>query len=123
MTLWMSQMFLVLTVTNELYVIDTTNSQPGSTWLVETTKDTIIPLVVLLKANFKVDFAVGRVDDSCFGDILHVPDVFLFRLSSTITWVCVIALTSEPQRKLVLLSYVSHVSWIRADAPRDLWRT
>ena len=60
MTLWMSQMFLVLTVTNELYVIDTTNSQPGSTWLVETTKDTIIPLVVLLKANFKVDFAWGE---------------------------------------------------------------
>ena len=48
-------MFLVLTVTNKLYVIDTTNSQPGSKLLVEETKDTIIPLVVLLKVNFKVD--------------------------------------------------------------------
>ncbi len=33
--------FPVLTVTNELYVIDTTNSQPGSTLLVEKTKDNI----------------------------------------------------------------------------------
>jgi len=31
--------FPVLTTTNELYVIDTTNSQPGSTLLVETTTD------------------------------------------------------------------------------------
>jgi hypothetical protein len=29
----------VLTTTNELYVIDTTNSKPGSTLLVEETKD------------------------------------------------------------------------------------
>ena len=108
--------------TDVLYVTDTTGSQSGSILFVEETKDYYF-LGGSHKANFKVDFAVGRVDDSCFGDILHVPDVFLFRLSSTITWVCVIALTSEPQRKLVLLSYVSHVSWIRADAPRDLWRT
>ena len=39
--------FPVLTVTNELYVIDTTNSQSGSTLLVEKTQDNIISLVVL----------------------------------------------------------------------------
>ena len=36
-------------------------------------KDNIISLAVLLKANFKVDFAVGRADDSCFDGILHTP--------------------------------------------------
>ncbi len=54
--------FPVLTATNELYVIDTTNSQPCSTLLVEKTKDNIISLVVLLKAGFKVDF-----------DLWHIP--------------------------------------------------
>jgi hypothetical protein len=48
--------FPVLTATNELYVIDTTNSQPGSTLLVEKTKDNIISLAILLKAGFKVDY-------------------------------------------------------------------
>ncbi len=51
--------FPVLTATNKLLVIDTTNSQPGSTLLVEKTKDNIISLAVLLKAGFKVDFVVG----------------------------------------------------------------
>ena len=51
--------FPVRTVTDELYVIDTTGSQAGSTLLVERTKDTILSLAVLLKAKFKVDFAVG----------------------------------------------------------------
>jgi hypothetical protein len=40
--------FPVLTATNELYVIDTTKFQPGSTLLVEKTKDNIISLAVLL---------------------------------------------------------------------------
>ena len=47
----------VLTTTNELYVIDTTNSKPGSTLLVEETKDNIIYLTASLKSNFKVDFS------------------------------------------------------------------
>ena len=64
----------MLTATNELYVIDATNSQPGSTLLVEATKDNIISLTVLYKAGFKVDFAVGRADDSCFGWILYTPE-------------------------------------------------
>jgi len=60
--------FPVLTVTN---VIDTTNSQTSSTLLVETTKDNILSLVVLLKSVFKVDFAVGNPDDSFFVGILY----------------------------------------------------
>ena len=72
--------FPVLTVTNELYVIDTTNSQSGSTLLVEKTKDNIISLVVLLKAGFKVDFAVGRADDSCFDGILYTTEGILIQL-------------------------------------------
>jgi hypothetical protein len=48
--------FPVLTVTNELYVIDTTNSQSGSTLLVDKTKENIISLSILLKPDFKVDF-------------------------------------------------------------------
>jgi hypothetical protein len=56
--------FPVLTVTNELHVIDTTNSQSGSTLVVEKTKDNIISLAVLLQDGFKVDFPVGRADDS-----------------------------------------------------------
>jgi hypothetical protein len=70
----------VLTATNELYVIDTTNSQPGSTLLVEKTKDNIISLAILLKAGFKVDFAAGRADDSCFGGILYTPEGILIKM-------------------------------------------
>ncbi len=72
--------FPVLTATNELHVIDTTNSQPGSALLVEKTKDNIISLAVLLKAGFKVDFAVGRADDSCFGGILSTPEGILMQM-------------------------------------------
>jgi hypothetical protein len=72
--------FPVLTATNELYVIDTTNSRPVSTLLVEKTKDNIISLAVLLKADFKVDFAVGRADDSCFGGILYTPEGILIEM-------------------------------------------
>ena len=72
--------FPVLTATNELYVIDTTNSQPGSTLLVEKTKDNILSLTVLLKAGFKVDFAVGSADDSCFGGILYTSEGILIHL-------------------------------------------
>ena len=56
--------FPVFTATNELYVIDTTNSQSGSTLIVEKTKDNINFFVVLLKVGFKVDFSMGRPDDS-----------------------------------------------------------
>jgi hypothetical protein len=72
--------FPVLTVTNELYVIDTTNSQPGSTLLVDKTKDNIISMVILLKVDFKVDFAVGRDDDSSFGDSLYTPEGILIQM-------------------------------------------
>ena len=70
----------MLTVTNELYVIDTTNSQPGSTLLVEKTKDNILSLEVLLKTGFKVDFAVGSVDDSSFDGTLYTPEGILIQL-------------------------------------------
>ena len=63
--------FPMLSATNEFYVIDTTNSQTGSTLLVEKTNDNVISLEVLLKVDFKVDFVVGRPDDSCFGGILY----------------------------------------------------
>jgi hypothetical protein len=72
--------FPVLTATKELYVIDTTKSQPGSTLLVEETKDNILSLAVLLKAGFKVDFAVGTADDSCFGGTLYTPEGILIQL-------------------------------------------
>jgi hypothetical protein len=72
--------FPVLTVTNEFYVIDTTNSQPGSTLLVEKTKDNILSLTVLLNAAFQVDFAVGSVDDSCFDGTLYTPEGILIQL-------------------------------------------
>ena len=72
--------FPVLTFTNEIYVIDTTNSQTGSTLLVETTKDNILSLEVLLKAGFKVDFAVGSADDSCFGGVLCTSEGILIHL-------------------------------------------
>ncbi len=72
--------FPVLTAANELYVIDTTNSQPGSTFLVEKTKDNIISLTVLLKDVFKVDFDVGRADDSCFDGILYTSEGILIQL-------------------------------------------
>jgi hypothetical protein len=72
--------FPVLTTTNELYVIDTTNSQPGSTLLVDKTKDNIISLTILLKGDFKVDFPVGRDDDSCFGGSLYTTEGILIQM-------------------------------------------
>ena len=72
--------FPVFTATNELYVIDTTNSQPGSTLIVEKTKDKIVSLAVLLKTGFKVDFAVWRPDDSCFGGILYTSEGILIKM-------------------------------------------
>jgi hypothetical protein len=72
--------FPVLTVTNELYVIDTTNSHHGSTLFVDKTKDNIISLVILLKDGFKVDFVVGRDDDSYFGGILYTPEGILIQM-------------------------------------------
>ena len=72
--------FPVFTATNEFYVIDTTNSQSGSTLVVEKTKDNIISLAVLLQDGFKVDSAVGRVDDSCFDGILYTPEGILIKL-------------------------------------------
>ncbi len=70
--------FPVFTVTNEFYVIDTTNSQSGPTLLVE--KDNIISLTVLLKTDFKVEFVVGRTDDSFFDGILYTPMGILINL-------------------------------------------
>ena len=61
-------------------MIDTTNSQSGSTLLVEKTKDNILSLVVLLKTGFKVDFAVGSDDDSCFVGTLYTPEGILIQL-------------------------------------------
>ncbi len=72
--------FPVLTVTNEIYVIDTTNSQSGSTLLVEKTKDSINSLVVLLKVGFKVDVSMGRPDVSSFDGILYKPEGILIKL-------------------------------------------
>jgi len=72
--------FPVLTTTNEFYVIDTSNSHPGSTWLVDKTKDNIISLEILLKTDFKVDFAVGRDDDSCFVGSLYTPEGILIQM-------------------------------------------
>ncbi len=46
-------------------MIDTTNSKTGSTLFVEKTENNVISSTVLLKTDFKVDFAVGRADDSC----------------------------------------------------------
>ena len=61
-------------------VIDTTNSQSGSTLLVETTKDNILSLVVLLKTGFKVDFDVGSDEDSCFDSVLYMSEGILIQL-------------------------------------------
>ena len=72
--------FPVLTVTNDLYVIYTTNSQSGSTLLVKKTNDSIFSLSVFLKAGFKVDFTVGSVDDSCFVGILYTPEGILIKM-------------------------------------------
>jgi hypothetical protein len=72
--------FPVLITTNELYVIDTINSEPGSTLLVDKTKDNIISLTILLKAGFKVDFVVGRDDDSCFVGSLYTSEVILIQM-------------------------------------------
>jgi len=66
--------FPVRTATDELYAIDTTGSQAGSTLLVERTKDTILSLAVLLKAKFKVDVAVGTEEDPSFGGTLRTPE-------------------------------------------------
>jgi hypothetical protein len=59
--------FPVQTVTDELYSIDTTGSQPGSTLFVDRTKDTILSLLVFLKTKFKVDFVVVTEEDPSFG--------------------------------------------------------
>ncbi len=70
--------FPVRTATDELYAIDTTGSQAGSsgrsTLLVERTKDTILSLAVLLKAQFKVDFAVGTEEDPFSGGTLWTSE-------------------------------------------------
>jgi len=65
------------TATDELYAIDTTGSQAGSTLLIERTKDTILSLAVLLKAKFKVDFAVGTEEDPSLEELCGHPKVIL----------------------------------------------
>jgi hypothetical protein len=66
--------FPVHTTTHELYAIDDTGEQTGSTLLVERTKDTILSLDVFLKGKFKVDFTVGTEEDPSFGGILRTPE-------------------------------------------------
>ena len=72
--------FPVRTATDELYAIDTTGSQAGSTLLVERTKDTILSLPVLLKAKFKVDFALGTEEDPSFEGTLRTPEGHIINL-------------------------------------------
>ena len=64
--------FPVRATTDELYVIDTTGSHPGSTLVVASTKDTILSLAVLLEANFKVEFAVVKTEIRIFAAFQHV---------------------------------------------------
>ncbi len=45
----------------------------GTTLVLTDTKDKIISLTVVLKAGFKVDFAVGTSDDPNFGGYLITP--------------------------------------------------
>ncbi len=45
-----------------------------------TTKDNIISLAIFLKPGFKVDFAVGSVDDSYFGGNLYTPEGILIKM-------------------------------------------
>ena len=84
--------FPVLTVTNELYVIDTTNSQPGSTLLVEKTKDNIISLAVL-KA-LKLILPWGELMTLALAEVCTRLRVFLSRWSFTI--ICGISLCVDP---------------------------
>jgi hypothetical protein len=47
---------------------------------VDKTKDNIISLTILLKGDFKVDFAVGRDDDSCFVGSLYTSEGILIQM-------------------------------------------
>ena len=70
----------MLTVTNELYVIDTINSQSGSTLIVEKTKDNILHLTVLLQTDFKADFAVGSALHTYFYGFLYTHEGILIKM-------------------------------------------
>jgi hypothetical protein len=45
----------------------------GTTLVLDKTKDNILSLAVLLQSGFKVDFAIGTVDDPSFGGVLTTP--------------------------------------------------
>ncbi len=66
---------------DELYVIDTTGSQPARMYFARGSEESQYYLLdgsPQGKGNFKVDFAVGRADDSCFGGIFHTPIQLVF---------------------------------------------
>jgi hypothetical protein len=66
--------FRVRTTTDELYVIDTTGSHTGSTFLVERTTDAKLSLVVLLQVYFTLYFAVGKDGDPYLGGIFRTSE-------------------------------------------------
>jgi hypothetical protein len=92
--------FPVLTATNEFYVIDTTNSQPGSTLLMEKTKDNIISLAVLLNAGFVVDFAV---DLMTMASAVFCTRLRVFLSSWSFRIICGISLCGDPPASCLLL--------------------
>ncbi len=45
----------------------------GTTLVLDKSKDNILSLAVLVQSGFKVDFAIGTVDDPSFGGVLTTP--------------------------------------------------
>jgi hypothetical protein len=86
--------FAVLTATNELHVIDTTNSQPCSTLLVEKTKDDIISLAVLLRLALKLILPWGELMTLALAVFYPRLRVFLCRWSFKI--ICGTFLCGDP---------------------------
>ena len=61
--------FSIKTKAKKPYVLAT----KGTTLVLDKTKDNILSLAVLLQSGFKVDFAIGTVDDPSFGGVLTTP--------------------------------------------------
>ena len=61
--------FPIMTKTRKPYTLVTTDT----TLVLKKTKDSILSLAVLLKAGFKVTWAVGTPQDPIFGGILTTP--------------------------------------------------
>jgi len=61
--------FSIKTKAKKSYVVPT----KGTTLVLDKTKDNILSLTVLLQSGFKVDFAIGTVDDPSFGGVLTTP--------------------------------------------------